>query len=88
MEKIEKGFEKCPSWLKLKYRQAVNFTCQGCYKPEEEVGILQPHRIKQGNQGGLYTLVPLNHLENNIKVLCKECHRKYHQNNYSWCRSK
>ena len=75
-----KGFKTCPSWLHKKYREAVNFKCQGCNKHEKEVGKLIPHRIKRGNIGGLYTTVPLNHIDNNIKVLCNKCHKKYHEN--------
>ena len=73
-----KGFKDCPSWLRLKYRQAVDFRCQGCNKLEKDCGILSPHRIKRGNIGGLYTVYPLNHKLNNIKVVCYDCHRKLH----------
>jgi len=41
---IEKGNKKCPAWLRKKYKEAVNFTCQECHKPESEVGELQIHR--------------------------------------------
>ena len=34
------------------------------------------------------TVMMVNHQKNNIKMLCKECHKKIHQNNYSWCKSK
>ncbi len=74
------GLKTCPNWLKKKYREAVNFTCQGCKKHEKIVGKLEPHRIRRGNIGGLYTLVPLNHKGNNIKVLCNDCHKKHHAN--------
>jgi len=52
---------------KLVLRELVNFTCQGCHKKEEEVGTLEAHRIRPGNQGGEYT-------PNNIQMLCHECH--------------
>ena len=73
-----KGFKTCPSWLRKKYRKAVDYTCQECHKSEKEVGRLQIHRLKRNNQGGLYTLVPLNHKSNNVKVVCSSCHKKYH----------
>jgi hypothetical protein len=75
-------------WLKKKYFEAVNHTCQDCHQKERIDDKLQPHRIKQGNENGLYTIVPLNNLDNNIKVLHKSCHKKYHYNNYSWCKGK
>ena len=72
------GYESpCPDWLKNKYREAVNFICQDCKKPESEVGILEPHRIKRGCEGGLYTVLPLNHRHSNVKMCCKKCHNKY-----------
>ena len=74
------GFKTCPKWLKIKYREAVDFKCQICKKHENQIGTLQIHRIIRGNKGGLYTVYPLNHKLNNIKVLCKKCHKKIHQN--------
>jgi len=74
------GYKKLPKWLKQKYLEAVNFICQDCHKHKNEVGILEIHRIKRGISDGLYSVVPLNHLNNNVKVLCKQCHQKY---NYS-----
>jgi len=82
------GLEKCPNWLRKKYREAVNFNCQGCHKNESEVGLLEPHRIVRGNKGGLYTLVPLNHQNNNVKIVCKDCHKKYHTNEFRRVNSK
>jgi hypothetical protein len=83
-----KGYNKCPEWLRKKYRQAVNYTCQSCHKTESEVGILEPHRIIRGNKDGLYTLFPLNHKDNNVKVVCKSCHKKYHANEFGRVKSK
>jgi len=74
------GYESCPSWLKLKYRKAVNFICRDCKKHESKVGTLEPHRIKMGVEGGLYTVLPLNHIHSNVKIVCNKCHKKY---NYS-----
>jgi 5-methylcytosine-specific restriction endonuclease McrA len=81
-KKMEIGFTKCPAWLRRKYREAVNFTCQECHRNEEIVGMLVPHRLKRGNEGGLYTLFPLNHPNNNLKIVCSECHRKFHSNEF------
>lgn len=69
------GLKTLPKWLKQKYIEASNFKCQSCKKECN----FEIHRIKRGNKGGLYTLVPLNHKLNNIKVLCPSCHKKLHQ---------
>ncbi len=74
------GYKKVPPWLHLKYRQAVNFKCQRCKKHEDEVGKLIPHRITRKTHGGLYTIFPLNHPQNNIKVCCLGCHKLFHAN--------
>ena len=76
------GYEKAPKWLKIKYFEAVDYTCQGCNKHISEVGKLVPHRLIRGNQGGLYTLFPLNHPNNNVKILCRRCHFLYHQKEF------
>jgi hypothetical protein len=86
MEKI--GYKRCPKWLKVIYRKEVNYICQECRKGENEVGTLEPHRILRGNCGGLYTLVPLNHKDNNVKIVCKSCHKKYHSNEFKRVKSK
>lgn len=73
------GYESpCPNWLKKKYREAVNFTCQDCKKHESEVGTLEIHRIIRGCEDGLYTVLPLNHMHSNVKVLCSVCHKRIH----------
>ena len=75
------GYESpCPLWIKLKYREAVNFICQDCKKKELVVGTLEAHRVRRGVDGGLYTVLPVGHLYGNVKVLCHKCHQKY---NYS-----
>jgi 5-methylcytosine-specific restriction endonuclease McrA len=76
------GYEDCPQWLKKKYREAVNFTCQNCRKKESEVGKLQPHRLKRGYTGGLYTVLNINHIFSNIKVVCNKCHKKMHSKEF------
>lgn len=79
-EAIYFGFKVAPVWLKLKYRQAVNFICQDCKLSESKNRRLEIHRIKRGVEGGLYTILPLNHPRSNVRVLCHKCHTKY---NYS-----
>lgn len=74
------GFKTCPAWLHLKYREAVNFKCQRCNYYEDDVEKLIPHRIKRASKGGLYTICPLNHPDNNIKVVCTKCHKLFHTN--------
>ena len=54
-------------------RELVEFTCEGCHKPEEKVGKLEVHRIKRGNIGGKY-------IPRNIKMICNKCHKQYHAN--------
>jgi hypothetical protein len=76
------GYSKCPSWLRKKYILAVKGICQDCKKSEDEVGKLFPHRIIRSWQGGLYTLYPLNHPKNNVRVLCKKCHFLHHANEF------
>lgn len=75
-----KGYKKLPPWLKIKYREAVKFICQNYKEHEKKVGKLIPHRIKRGNNQGLYTVAKLNSKENNVKIVCLECHKKYHSN--------
>jgi len=80
-----KGFKKCPEWLKKKYILAVDSICQRCKLKSES---LQIHRLTRGNLGGLYTLVPLNHKDNNVRVICKNCHKLLHSNEFNNVRSK
>ncbi len=42
----------------------VDYKCEECHKNEEEVGELEPHRIKPR---GEYSL-------RNIKMVCNKCH--------------
>lgn len=60
-----------PNQIKV-LRQLVNFVCEQCNKHEEEVGTLQPHRLKRGNVGGEY-------IPRNIKMVCNKCHDLYHE---------
>ena len=53
-------------------REFVDFTCEQCHKTEDIVGILRPHRIKRGCQGGTYE-------HRNIKMCCESCHKKFHE---------
>jgi len=81
------GYEVCPPWLKICYRRSVNFTCQECHLHETIVGILIPHRLLRSNQGGLYTVVPLSHPCNNVKIVCLACHKLLHANEFRNVRS-
>ena len=72
------GYKTCPSWLKKKYREAVSFNCQLCHKNESIIGTLTPHRVTRGHSGGLYTVLPLNHKDSNIQVVCNGCHKLLH----------
>jgi len=66
------GYKKCPEWLKKAYRKSVNYTCEDCEKHENQVGKLEIHRIIPGYKQGTYR-------PGNVKVLCKECHKKYEE---------
>lgn len=54
-------------------REFVGKTCEQCHKYEAEVGTLQPHRIRRGNQGGRYII-------RNILMICNSCHKNFHCN--------
>lgn len=45
-------------------RSFVDYKCEECHKDEQEVGTLEPHRIKPK---GEYSL-------RNIKMCCHKCH--------------
>jgi len=51
-------------------REIVWFTCEECNEHEDQVGTLEPHRIRPGFQGGTY-----NH--RNIKMVCSKCHKLF-----------
>ena len=74
---VVSGYIKCPTWLKRAYYLAVNGNCKDCHKHFES---LEPHRIQRGNEGGIYTVAPIDSLLSNVKLLCTKCHKKYHQN--------
>jgi uncharacterized CHY-type Zn-finger protein len=56
----------------------VNFDCEGCHKEFEEKD-LQIHRI---NRKGSYEDF------RNLKVLCRECHKLLHSNEFRNCQGK
>ena len=74
---VVNGYSKCPKFLRLAYLRATNNHCQVCKKqfPDKELDI---HRIRRNNQGGKYTVAKLNSKENNVMVVCRDCHRKIH----------
>ena len=51
-------------------RQMVLFRCQETGKHEDDVGKLEPHRIRRGSVGGKYC-------PNNIKMVSHEAHDIY-----------
>ena len=57
-------------------REFCDFCCEECKRHEDEVGTLEVHRIRRGNDGGKYEL-------RNIKLLCKKCHKLIHLNEFS-----
>lgn len=72
----------CPQKLKDSLRRAVDYTCMECLKKEDEVGLIEPHRIIRGYKGGLYTIWPPSVKGSNIKMVCKNCHKKYHEKEF------
>jgi len=62
-------------------RQMVLFTCENCDKHEDEVGILNPHRLTRGNSNGKYC-------PRNILMVCSECHKMFHFNEFPNIKSK
>lgn len=72
----------CPEWLNKAYRRAVKHFCQLCGDHEQVVGKLEIHRVKRGNMGGLYTVCKLSDKNNNVKVVCNECHKLLHSHEF------
>lgn len=72
------GYKECPTWLKKVYFRAVK-KCQHCKKDKP----LEIHRVKRGIDGGLYTVWPINKKGSNVKVLCSDCHKLMHSNEYN-----
>ena len=56
----------------------VNYECEMCRKVyiQENICI---HRVRRGNEGGTYHF-------RNCMVVCKECHKKLHANEFR-CKS-
>ena len=52
-------------------KEFVDNKCEICKKEKP----LEIHRINRGNNGGTYTV-------NNLKILCKSCHRLIHANEF------
>lgn len=92
MELIEingvRGYKTLPNWLKKAYIKAVKNICQGCHKHGTIFNKLEIHRKVRGCKGGLYTIVRLDHIDNNVQVLHKKCHQMLHANENSNCKSK
>ena len=87
---VIKGYKVLPEWLRKAFKRAVSYKCQRCGVGEGAgaEGTLEIHRLKRGNKGGLYTVVPLNHKDNNVKVCCKSCHGYFHANDNRRIKSK
>lgn len=54
----------------------VNNICEEC-NSKKESNELEIHRINRGYMGGEYVL-------RNIKVICKNCHDKFHYKEFKW----
>lgn len=80
--KIDNGvvyYEKFPPWIRKKYYDTIKGVCQIC-KKNISLDKMDIHRIKRNYEGGLYTLCPLDHQEQNCKFICKTCHKLLHSN--------
>ena len=64
------GVDKITERQKQVLKELVEFRCQECGFSTDK---LEVHRIKRGSKGGKYT-------PNNIKMVCEECHLKFHWN--------
>ena len=51
--------------------------CEQCHKKAE----LEPHRLIRGWDGG-------NYCHRNLKMVCADCHKLFHGNEFSRCKSK
>ncbi len=71
------GYERCPKFLKDAYLRAIK-ECQQCHK----VKPLEPHRLILGRDGGLYTVWPIGKKGSNVKMLCNDCHKFMHANEF------
>lgn len=69
------GYKECPKWLHDAYERACGYQCSLCWN---HFKTLHAHRLKRGNQGGLYTVAPLNTTQSNVKMVCDKCHKKIH----------
>ena len=71
-----KIYDKFPEWVRKKYFNTINETCQLCHK-KMLYKDMEVHRI---NRKGYYTLCKLNHKKQNCMFVHSECHRKLHEN--------
>ena len=65
-------------------KQFVDYKCERCnlqFENKHDNKGLQIHRIKRGINNGKYEL-------RNIIVLCKECHKLMHSNEFKQCKSR
>ena len=72
---MEKGLKKLTEKQKEMLRELVDRICEWCKEHEDQCGKLTPHRLKRGNEGGLY-------IPSNIKMICNECHKQAHGGEY------
>lgn len=55
--------------------ELVNKKCEQC-KKDFELKDIEIHRIRRGHEGGTYE-------HRNVKVLCKKCHKRIHENEFT-----
>ena len=53
----------------------VDYKCEHC-KKVFKLEKLEIHRIRRGNMGGTYE-------HRNCKILCKDCHKLFHANEFN-----
>lgn len=74
--KVMIGKKKLTEKEKEFYRSMVNFTCEKCFRHENIVGKLQPHRFIRGHRGGTYC-------PRNVLVCCSSCHKSIHAGEFN-----
>lgn len=72
-------YSKFPNWVKMKFFLDIKGICSFC-KKKMDYQDMEVHRIKRKTSGGLYTLCPINHPDQNCMFVHKRCHQLLHQN--------
>jgi len=69
-------YKKFPEWVRHKYLQVLDHTCQLCHK-RMLYKDMHVHRIRRKEY---YTLCKLDHKEQNCMFVHEKCHLRLHEN--------